>query len=68
VIAIGALDFRKRGLEVGLVEPLFRKTSSAAGPETLESNRLEFAYREYGKAISCLKTAIAEKKIASEQV
>ena len=63
VIAIGALDFRKRGLEVGLVEPLSRKTSSAAGPETLESNRLEFAYREYGKAISCLKTAIAEKKI-----
>ncbi|PVH78069.1 hypothetical protein DL98DRAFT_656326, partial [Cadophora sp. DSE1049] len=63
VIAIGALDFRKRGLEAGLVKTLSRDPGPAGSPETLEANRLEFAYREYGKAISYMKTAIADKKI-----
>ncbi|KAK0121734.1 hypothetical protein ONS95_010020 [Cadophora gregata] len=64
VIAIGALDFRKRGLEAGLIKPITRNYDKVTGPETLETDRLEFAYREYGKAISCMKTAIANKKIS----
>ncbi|KAH7412742.1 hypothetical protein BKA64DRAFT_336751 [Cadophora sp. MPI-SDFR-AT-0126] len=64
VIAIGALDFRKRGFEAGLVKPQSRDPTPAAGPEALEANRLEFTYREYGKAIACMKTAIAEKNIS----
>ncbi|KAH6712451.1 hypothetical protein BKA61DRAFT_485552 [Leptodontidium sp. MPI-SDFR-AT-0119] len=51
VIAIGTLDFSKRGLEAG-------------EPQRVQRDRLEFAYREYGKAISCLKTTIAEKKLS----
>lgn len=64
VIAIGTLDFSKRGLEAGEPQRVQRESNHVAKPELVDASRLEFAYREYGKAISCLKTTIAEKKLS----
>lgn len=63
-MAIGALDFSKRGLETGGLKMGQRGSGQVATLEPFETNRLEFAYREYGKAISCLKAAIAQKKLS----
>lgn len=74
VVAIGALDF-KMGMEIGVHENI-RQTSicgtvleaeamesTVRHPvELMEKSRLEFAYREYGKALSSLRHAVAAQK------
>ncbi|KAL2059844.1 hypothetical protein VTL71DRAFT_9999 [Oculimacula yallundae] len=73
VIAIGALDFRRKG---GGNSSRHGSTSGSE-PESEEiqtrdlansdRTRLEFAYREYAKAISLLKSTIARKETMSMQ-
>lgn len=73
VVAIGALDFKKMGMEGGGAQNLRResqflsvatnRSNPTASVELMEKNRLEFAYCEYARAISCLKKSITQKTI-----
>ncbi|KAL2064368.1 hypothetical protein VTL71DRAFT_4862 [Oculimacula yallundae] len=64
VIAIGALDFSKKGFGPGAVKRSQRDSSQISDSELFDASRLEFACQEYGKAIACLRTTIAKKKLS----